>query len=127
MAYEGYRIKINNISISDGMIAKESYLFRRNTRVVDSYYDSTGVLVEEKSAHKTVVIQFTVRERSISEHASIMSALAIRDKVPVEYWDDETATYQTAVCKIHDIDIAHANTHGKTIRYADMPITIEEY
>lgn len=127
MAYEGYRIKINNASISDNMIVKGSYSFQRGCRVIDSYYDATGVLVEEKSSHKTVVIQFTVRERSISEHANVMSILAIRDNVSVEYWDDETATYQTAICKIHDVTIAHANTHGKTIRYADMPIMIEEY
>lgn len=127
MAYEGYRIKINGVIIRNDMIAKGSYAFRRGCRVLASYYDATGRLHEEKSPHKSAVINFTIRERSAEEHKAVMAAFEVRDEVTVVYWDDEASAYQTAVCKINDLNIAHLSTYGGNIQYAGMPVTIEEY
>ena len=67
MAYEGYRIKINEVVIANDMIAKGSYSFKRACRVLDSYYDAAGVLHEEMSPHQSVAISFTIRERNAEE------------------------------------------------------------
>lgn len=126
MAYEGYRVKVNNIIIPDSMIAKGSYSFQSTSRVIDSYYDATGALHEEKSPHTRAVIKFSIREHSSDEHSNIMAAFLLRENVPVVYWDDATSTYTNAVCKIGDLNIAHLNTIGG-INYANMPVIIEEY
>ena len=127
MAYEGYRVKVNNTVISNDLITKGSYKFKRISRILASYYDAAGLLHEEKSPHKRAVISFSIRERSRTEHASIMKAFAVRDNASVMYWDDEAGSYKEACCKINDLEISHFNTIGGDIRYAGMQITIEEY
>lgn len=127
MAYEGYRVKVNDTVISNDLISKGSYKFKRISRVLASYYDAAGTLHEEKSPHKRATISFSIRERSRSEHESIIQAFSVRDNAPVVYWDDETGVYKEALCKINDLDVAHYNTVGGDIRYAAMQITIEEY
>ena len=127
MAYEGYRVKVNNIIIPDNMIAKGTYSFQSTSRVVDSYYDAMGVLHEERSPHTRAVIKFSIREHASDEHDNMMAAFMVKENVTVEFWDDETSTYKSATCKINDLSMAHLNTNGGRINYAQTAITIEEY
>lgn len=127
MAYEGYRIKVNGSVISNDLIAKGSYKFKRISRVIASYYDAAGYLHEEKSQRTRASISFTIRERSRVEHESIINAFLKRENAVVAYWDEESGVYKETICKIGDIEISHLNTIGGDISYAGMPITIEEY
>lgn len=127
MAYEGYRVKINGVAIRDNMITKGSYSIQKVSRVIASYYDSVGVLHEEKSPHIRAVIKFSIRQRNSVEHENVMAAFLVKENVTVDYWDDEESTYKTAICKIGALSIAHLNTIGGAISYADLPISIEEY
>lgn len=127
MAYDGYRVKIAGTVISNNMIVPGSYKFQRSQRVLASYYDATGTLHEELSPKKTVMIQFSIIDRTVAEHAQIMAAFANRSNVQVEYWDDEECTYVTGTFKIEDLDIAHLNSRFGTIRYAQMPVSLKEY
>lgn len=127
MAYEGYRIKVNGKVISNNLIAKGSYKFKKISRVLASYYDAAGYLHEEKSPRERVSINFTIRERNRAEHESIIGAFLKRENAVVVYWDEGSGTYKETLCKIGDINISHLNTIGGSINYAGMPIAIEEY
>lgn len=127
MAYEGYRIKVNGNVISNDLIAKGSYKFKKISRVIASYYDAAGYLHEEKSPRERVSVAFTIRERNRAEHESIIRAFSKKENAVVQYWDEESGIYKEAICKIGDIDISHLNTIGGDISYAGMSITIEEY
>lgn len=127
MAYSGYRVKIAGMVLSNNVIAQGTYKFIRTQRILDSYYDAAGTYHEELSPVKKVTIQFSIIERSAEEHLQIMSLLANRDNVSVEYWDDETNQYSTGIFKIENLNISHYNSKFGTIRYAEMPVTLKEY
>lgn len=125
--YSGYRVKINGIIIQNVMIKRGSFSCKKVRRTILSKYDAAGVLHEIKSAHETYEISFTIRERSIEEHAEIMQALQKQDQVTVEFWNDFLVEYSTGIFRIEDFACEHTNVTGDSLRYKDLPLTLKEY
>ena len=124
MAYRGYRIKINGITIDNMMIKRGTYYSVPTTRVISSYYDAAGGFHEELSPVKKMEIGFTIREHDVEEHAAIMPAFTGRN-VSVEYWNDTTGEYCVGVFRADDLKASHKHTAGG-IRYKEIPVKLKE-
>lgn len=125
--YNGYRVKINEVIVSDNLISQGSYTCLPVRRVLDSYYDGLGVLHEELSKHVTVEISFSLRERSMEEQALLKDVFAKYENIQVEYWDDVSMMYKSGVFKMTRPAFSHRNTRGGKIRYKKTAIVLKEY
>lgn len=125
--YQGYRVKINGNIVRNQMIINGSYSIYKERRVLDTYYDAKGFKHEELSQRETATINFTIRERNLTEHAEIMKLLEVESNVEVEYWDDKKLVYNIGYFKIENYKIEHKNAFQKGIWYKSMQITLKEY
>ncbi len=125
--YNGYRIKINGIIVSDNFISEGSYSAQKVKRVLDEYHDAYGVEHEFISPHKPVEISFSIRERSMAEQAKLSALFNQYENVPVEYWDDVKCEYKSGNFKMEQPTFSHANTRGGSIKYKKTNIKLMEY
>lgn len=109
MAFNGYYIKVNGDIFPNYIIAQEGYKCTPNQRTdKNSYIDGTGAL------HRTIlpVKRSTIKLKTIdgfrySEKLIIKSFFIPRDVVTIDYWNDETDSYQTARFYVPDIEYTH--------------------
>lgn len=109
MAFNGYYIKVNGNAFPNYIIAKEGYKNTPNQRTdKGSYVDGSGglhrnILPVKRSTVKII----TIDEFRYSEKLIINSFFANRDKVTMEYWNDETDKYEVADFYVPDIEYVH--------------------
>jgi len=125
--YNGYRVKINGMTVSNDFISQGSYSSQKNRRVLYEYYDANGKKHEELSNRETVVISFQIRERNQQEQAQLKDIWKSYENIPVEYWDDIDAEYKMGYFKMKRPVFAHRNTRGGRISYNKTTIQLEEY
>lgn len=125
MAYEGYRLKINNQKIDNTMIKQGSYSVKPTRRVLDKYYDAAGGYHEELSPVVKMEISFTIREHNMDEHASLMSVLSERT-VSLVYWNDLSGEYASGTFRVEDFKIPHNNALSNKIEYGSMMVKMKE-
>ena len=68
MAYNGYRLKINNVVFNNSDIAKGSYTLGKNPRVAKSYTDINGIRHDIYYPTPKTIISFSIREHLLSDH-----------------------------------------------------------
>lgn len=124
---DGYRVIINGVTIPDSWIAPGTYTSQHVPRVLQSYYTQDGVLHEDLSPRARAVITFSLREHRDSEQSDFMEAFRARHQVPVTYWDDDTASYNQAICKVTLGKHSHSYVRGRHIMYGALQVTLEEY
>lgn len=127
MAYSQYRVKINGLVIPETLIARGSYNFVKESRVIRSYTDANGTKHEDVYEDKKASIKFSLRERNLLEQLQLMGLFDKTENVPVEYWDDYSCIYQTGVFKMKAPQINHKNAVGENIEYNSTPIQLDEY
>lgn len=127
MAYEGYRIKINNNVFNNSDIARGTFSASRSPRLCESYTDAVGVTHETFYPTKKAVINFSIRAHSITEHSGLASFFVERNNIPVQYYDDNTGDYVTGNFKINDFTWAHSNAGSGFLDYEQTAVTMEEY
>lgn len=124
--YEGYRIKINGITVSNLMIAKGSYLLKKADRIIDSWNDADDVEHVVAMQNKRVTITFRLRKHKLSEHAAFASLTAKTLKVPVEYYDDQAQSYISGTFRMKEVTFSHDNAAGNSINYSETEIQLTE-
>ena len=124
MAYNGYRLKINNVVFNNSDIAKGSYTLGKNPRVAKSYTDINGIRHDIYYPTPKTIISFSIREHLLSDHLVLSSYFATRN-VTVEYFDDESETYKTGSFKVSDFNWNHLNTNP--VMYGATAIKLEEW
>lgn len=126
MSYQGYRIKVNGRIIDNMMIVKGTYYSKPTRRVVSSYYDAAGGFHEELSPVVKMEIGFTIREHDMEEHTALLSAFSTGRNVSVEYWNDTTGSYATAVFRAEDFTTPHQYALQNRIRYGEITVLLKE-
>lgn len=124
MAYSGYRIKINNTIFPNRDIAKGSYTLGKNPRVAKSYTDISGINHEIYYPSTKTIISFSIREHLLDDHSSFAEIFSNRS-LSVEYYDEETSSYQTGTFKVMDFNWNYINTNP--VLYGATQITLEEW
>ena len=126
-AYDGYRLKINGVTVPNTIMTRGSWNASNKQRLIRSFTDANGTLHESYYPHKKVEITFSLREHSVEEHDSFITYFSDHSHVAIEYWDDDSATYMTFDGKISDIEWSHNTAYNDEIRYNPTDIEIVEY
>lgn len=120
MAFQGYLIKIGGKALPLSFIAIDSYKSTPNQRQdLDSYRDSNGVLQRKTLQNKPTKIEFNTPPMTSNELAVFKTYIPIsnRDKIKVEYWNDESATYQVADFYMPDPEYQIYQARGNILIY----------
>ncbi|MBQ0112234.1 MAG: hypothetical protein KBT03_03800 [Bacteroidales bacterium] len=121
------RLKINGIVLPDTYVARGSYHFTKNDRIIDQYTDADFTDHVIVSKNRKVVISFNFREHDIDEHNNFVRFLEKRESVEVEYYDDYTMEEKTGVFKMSAVDFQHYRKSKYNIQYAPASVTLTEY
>ncbi|MEG0689215.1 MAG: DUF6711 family protein [Hungatella sp.] len=126
MAFKGYLLKINGSVFPNKYIAK--YKATPNQRQDDdSYQDSTGELHREILPHRRSKIEFSTRYLWLEEKIVFQLYFRSRDKLTVEYWNDEVNDYAVGVFYAPDIDYEVYRIQGGNLEYLPIRIALIEY
>ena len=126
MTYNGYRLIINGITITNDLIQKGTYKATPTKRVVDSWTDANLVEHQDVLPTRKMDIQFSLRERNLNEQDSLKNIFSNQENVGVTYWDDKTCAYKSGTFRMEAPQFEHLNTVGG-INYAETPIHLIEY
>ena len=127
MSYQGYRLKINNITVPENHIGRGSYNLHVEDRIIDEWTDGDRINHVSSIGSKRHTITFSLRQHASDEHATFLSYVAQTKNIPVQYYDDMTDTYKTGSFHIEGIDFAHQTVRSGMIWYDDTPVILEEY
>lgn len=126
MAYEGYRLKINDVIFPNTFMAKDTWkCIPDKRRTLDSYYTADGKRHRIYSPATKLEISFNIREHNLADHEQIISFFQKQEDVPVTAWDDKACEYVTRVCAIDDITWASKAT-GNDLLYKAVTVSITE-
>lgn len=126
--YAGYLLKINGKTFKNEWIRHSTYKSRPMQRTdSDSYVDGNGMLHRKILPHKRTSISFNIVRCSLDEKIEIQRYFADRDTVEIEYWNDESNTYETATFYTPDIEFTVYGVNDADIIYAETPIEFIEY
>lgn len=126
MSYLGYRLIINGTQIDNDLIQKGTYEFTKEKRIPSSWKDVNELEHQQVISNRKVRISFAVRERDLTEQASIAGIFSLQENIPVTYWDDFACAYATGTFYMEAPKINHRNTIGG-INYAATTIVLKEY
>lgn len=126
MTYNNYRLIINGITISNDLVQKGSYKAIPTKRVVATWLDANFIEHQDVLPTRKMDIQFSLRQRSLTEQDSLKSIFAFQENIPVIYWDDATCDYKTGIFRMEAPEFSVINTIGG-INYAETPIHLIEY
>ena len=126
MSYNNYRLIVNGITITNDLVQKGSYKAIPTKRVVATWEDANLVEHQDVLLTRKMDIQFSIRERSLSEQDSLKGIFASQENINVTYWDDATCDYKTGNFRMEAPEFSHISTVGG-INYAETPIHLIEY
>ena len=126
LTYEGYRVKIGNMIISNDLIQKGSYSFVKSKRIAADWEDAVKTQHQNMMTKRKVRITFSIRERSLTEQDSIKGIFDTEENITVKYWDDYDCVYREGTFFMDAPEISHRNTVGG-INYASTSIKLTEY
>lgn len=126
MSYAGYRIIMNGVTIHNSMISKGSFQITPGKRIAATWTDANLVEHQEVLSNPKMNISFNIRERNLNEQISIKGIFALKENIPVTYWDDESCEYKTGMFYMDAPQISHRNTIGG-INYNATKIQLHQY
>lgn len=126
MSYGGYRLQIGNDKIWSEIVEPGSYTATPTTRFVRKWVDANQIEHHDAVGTK-MVIQFSIRVRTMSEQDTIKAMFATKENLSVTYWDDTTSTYQTGTFYMDDMSFNNINSQAQSILYNATPIKLTEY
>jgi len=127
MSYLGYRLSINNTIIYSNLIAPGSYSLQKQQRMVYTWKDANQVEHHDATGVPKIVISFSLRERSLSEQASVAGIFSSYENITVTYWDDIAGDYETGTFYMDPPTFSHHNAQAGSIMYDPTQITLTEY
>lgn len=129
MAFSGYLIKINGTAFPNKYILMDSYNSTPNQLIDDdSYTDGDGKLHRNVLSHTRSKIEFsTVPKLSLVDKMAIQAFIPVRVKLTVEYWNEESNTYQIGELYVPDITYPIHDVTATNITYNSFRIAFIEY
>lgn len=133
MAYQGFMLKMNGITIPHKYIRHDSYKVTVNTQDLDTYQDANGVLHRTVLEHSQIKIEWNfpfATNLYLQELLSIFRSIwgngperKTECTVYVPEWDD----YHTGTFYMPDISFQVYSTLGNEIRYREVRFSLIEY
>lgn len=126
MSYSGYRIKIGATTIKNNMMAPDTWNVIKHERVIYTWKDANQVEHREIAPDKKVEINFSIRERTMSEQATLAPVFQTLTNLTVEYWDDILQQYVQKTCYM-DPPTIQSRSFGAELLYDETAIHLTEY
>ena len=126
MSYNGYRLVINGITITNDAIQKGTYRATPQKRVVATWLDADFIEHQDVLPTRKMEISFSIRQRNLTEQENLIGLFATQENIPVTYWDDATCDYKSGTFRMEAPEFSILNTIGG-INYAETPIHLIEY
>jgi hypothetical protein len=126
MSYKGYRVKLGNTTIPELLIAKGSYSYENEKRLIRTWQDANGKYHDDYFKNPKAKITFSIRARNQEDHESIKDIFMNQNNLTVEYFDDYSCTYKTGTFKMKAPKIQHRFASG-VLFYEPTNIELEEY
>lgn len=128
--FQGWLIKINGIIFPTSYIFKDSYKSTPNQVMdLDPYRDADGLLHRNVLPHTATKIEFNLKPMHLREMKVARAFFLPREKLQVEYWNDEEQEYKTGEFYVPDIPYEYywIDKEGKDIFYKVTRIALIEY
>ena len=126
MSYNGYRLIINGITITNDTIQKGTYQAIPQKRVVATWLDANFIEHQDILPTRKMEISFSLRQRNLTEQQNLIGLFSTQENIPVTYWDDKSCTYKSGTFRMEAPEFSVLNTIGG-INYAETPIHLIEY
>ena len=126
MSYNGYRLIINGITITNDTIQKGTYKAIPQKRVVATWLDANFIEHQDILPTRKMEISFSLRQRNLTEQQNLIGLFSTQENIPVTYWDDKSCTYKSGTFRMEAPEFSVLNTIGG-INYAETPIHLIEY
>jgi hypothetical protein len=124
MSFAGYFLKSNGKKIPLKYISPKSYkTIPDRQQDLDPYRDTDGYLRRKILPHKVTTIEFSTPYMYLADKMALQALLPSRAKLTLEFWNDETNTYQTGDFYIPDVTYNVYRVEGTDILY--MPIAYQ--
>ncbi len=127
--FEGWLVKINGFDITP-YIHAGSYKATPNQRTdIDDYTDNLGTFHRNELPAKATKIEFNIKPVHLKTKIEIQSHFPSRSNALVEYWNDESNSYQIGEMYIPDITFEPYMIYKeeKDILYNPIRIALIEY
>ena len=126
MSYLGYRVIINEITIPDRMMIRESYGTTPNERQVYSWTDANQIAHYDVVDTPKMSIQFSLRRRTLEEQEALIDAFSSFQNITVTYWDDKSCSYKEGLFKMDPPQFVNYIDHDE-MWYTATQIHLTEY
>lgn len=130
MAFQGYLLKINDREFSNTFMRAESYKSTPNQQTdQDDYTDGYGEFHRNILPHTSTKIEFNLKPMGLAEKIEVQTYLIPREKMSVEYWNDEENKYKTGMFYIPSIQypVRHIDRLNNDIEYAETRVALIEF
>lgn len=128
MVFKGYLLKINGRIFPNEFIFTESYKTTPNQlQDLNSYRDADGALQRNVLPHTLSKIEFNTVPMHLADKIELQRYITDRVKLEVEYWNDESNTYETDYFYVPDIDFEYYQVTEDDIWYKSFRIALIKY
>ena len=129
MAFQGYLLKIEGVILPLSYIKLNTYISTPNQFLdLEATRNSNGRLIRTVAANKPSTIEFETPVLSLSEMTTFKNYfITKREKVTVEYWNDESATYVTDSFYVPDLKYKILSINGNNIMYDSCRVAFIGY
>lgn len=139
MAFSGWLIKFGGVTLPNSFILADGWESTPNQRLeFDAYRDANALLHRETADDFKTSLKLNIRSLTLDEMTAFknvigLATLSINDKkqrkVAVNYWNDETLTYEYAEMYMTDVSytIHTVNEATMDIEYNSFTIELIEY
>lgn len=129
--FEGWLLKVNGVEFPTKYIRADTYTVTPDQETdLDDYTDNDGRFHRNVLPARASKIEFNIVPCWLSDMMIIRSILpAARTDVNIEYWNDNTLSYQSGTAYIPDISYSYhmIDREKKNIQYSETRVAFIEY
>lgn len=128
MNFKGYLLKIDGREFPNKFIFVSSYKSTPNQlQDLNSYRDANGKLHRNVLPHTLTKIEFNTPPLNLAKKIELQSYFPSRERLEVEYWNDETNDYRIGTFYMPDIPFEIYRLLENDIQYKQTRIALIEY
>ncbi len=137
MAFNGWLIKFGGVELPNSFLLADGWESTPNQRVeIEAYRDANILLHRETSKNFKTSLKLNIRSLNLEEMTAFKKVIGLatlntndkkQRKVAVNYWNDETLTYEYAEMYMPNVSYTIHAVHGKDIEYNSFTIELIQY
>lgn len=122
MEFQGWLLKINGTEVDKKYIQNYKCTPNRQTDL-DPWTDGTGETHRNILPHVRTTIALTTPPLTLADKAAFKGLFPVREKIEIEYWNDDEDIYKTGVFYVSDVEYEYLGILNGVLYY--RPVTFE--